>query len=57
MIRDNYTDYADGIVDIANESGFTAYNTTNYYMDHIHLNDTGYAAVAAFAATKIALVL
>lgn len=43
MIRNNYTQFADGIIDFAADSRLSDPNNTTYFSaDKIHLNDTGY---------------
>lgn len=53
-VRNNYTTFADKLVDIAADSRIgdagDNLNTTYFDADHIHMNNTGYGVVAAVAA-------
>lgn len=57
LIRANWTSFADGLMDLANEPGLMAYNPSDgfnyYYLDHVHLLDAGYARVAYLFKQKI----
>lgn len=53
-LRANYATYATHLLDLAADSRFQNYSDTTYYdADGVHLNNTGYATVAALAATLI----
>jgi lysophospholipase L1-like esterase len=45
-LRDNYTDFADGLVDLDADDRLANYNETYFDEDKVHLVDAGYAVVA-----------
>jgi len=60
LIRNNYTTYADGLIDVAANANLGtefAYNNSYFHTDHIHLSATGCTEMAAIAAPVIAAVI
>ncbi len=58
MLRANYSQFADGIIDFAADSRLSNPNDTTYfYTDKTHLNNTGYQVVADLIVAAVSPLL
>jgi lysophospholipase L1-like esterase len=56
LLKQNYTQYSVGLVDLAGDPRFQSFDPTYYNADHTHLTDTGYLVVAELVAFVLTIV-